>query len=360
MVHKYEIKYSTMKNGKPVEKIVEMPVNSSKLPKLTRWKVRALVVAVALIGILLLYASLSSSATNFQVKETVAAWEARSNTTAPSDEDLYRSDKIRYKHTKRHLPQCIIIGCRKAGTRALLSFLNVHPQIQTAKKEMHFFDDDEEYANGLEWYRKKMPYAFSDQITIEKTPAYFSTYEVPKRIAKMNSTIKLLLIVRDPTDRTISDYLQIHLNKVARDKPTKSFEERVIDPDTGLIDTHYPPLVRSLYYQYMWNWLQSFNLDQFLVLSGEELVKNPLPELRRVEQFLHLEPVFSEDMFYFNETRGFYCIRNETYDPCLRESKGREHPAVDPKVIHQLRQYFAPYNEEFYKLVKFNFGWPKE
>lgn len=29
---------------------------------------------------------------------------------------------------------------------------------------MHFFDEDERYANGLEWYRKKMPYSFDNQV----------------------------------------------------------------------------------------------------------------------------------------------------------------------------------------------------
>ncbi len=42
----------------------------------------------------------------------------------------------RYKHTKRRLPHAIIIGARKAGTRALLTFMNMHPQVQVAKNEV--------------------------------------------------------------------------------------------------------------------------------------------------------------------------------------------------------------------------------
>ncbi|ELT93236.1 hypothetical protein CAPTEDRAFT_199141 [Capitella teleta] len=352
MLEKYEIRYSTMIEGKQVEKIVELPnSSSSKLPKLYmyRWKVQGLLIALGLIVVLILYTTLSST-TVFQENPSMLEPQNHSNTV---DLSVFHRDKIRYKHTKRHIPQCIIIGCRKAGTRALLSFLNLHPQVQISKNEMHFFNDDVSYSYGLEWYRKKMPYSFADQITIEKTPAYFSSYEVPKRVAKMNSTIKLLLIVRDPTDRTISDYLQIHLNKLNRGKPIKTFEESVIDSETGKIDTHYPPLVRSLYYQYMWNWLQSFNLDQFLVLSGEELVKNPLPELKRVESFLNLEPSFTSDMFYFNSTRGFYCIRNMTYNSCLRESKGRKHPDVDPKKNLQLHYFLKHMKKSLGKTESF-------
>ena len=55
----------------------------------------------------------------------------------------------------RRLPQCIIIGVAKGGTRALLTFLSLHPDVRAADHEIHFFDDD--YGRGLEWYRQQMP-----------------------------------------------------------------------------------------------------------------------------------------------------------------------------------------------------------
>lgn len=74
--------------------------------------------------------------------------------------------------------QAIIIGVRKCGTRALLEMLFLHPQVQKAAGEVHFFDRDDNYGKGLEWYRKKMPYSFRGQVTIEKSPSYFVTPEV--------------------------------------------------------------------------------------------------------------------------------------------------------------------------------------
>lgn len=56
--------------------------------------------------------------------------------------------------------------------------LYLHPRIQKAAGEVHFFDRDENYNRGLEWYRKKMPYSFRGQITIEKSPSYFVMPEV--------------------------------------------------------------------------------------------------------------------------------------------------------------------------------------
>lgn len=75
-------------------------------------------------------------------------------------------------------PQALIIGVRKCGTRALLEMLYLHPMVQKASGEVHFFDRDENYALGLDWYRSKMPLSFKGQITIEKSPSYFVTPEV--------------------------------------------------------------------------------------------------------------------------------------------------------------------------------------
>ena len=87
-------------------------------------------------------------------------------------------NRVHFPRTSRRLPQAIIIGVRKCGTRALLEMLALHPRVQKAAGEVHFFDRDENYKKGLEWYRRKMPHSFRGQITIEKSPSYFVTPEV--------------------------------------------------------------------------------------------------------------------------------------------------------------------------------------
>lgn len=51
----------------------------------------------------------------------------------------------------KKLPQAIIIGVKKGGTRALLEALRVHPDIRAVGNEPHFFDRN--YEKGLDWYR---------------------------------------------------------------------------------------------------------------------------------------------------------------------------------------------------------------
>ncbi|ESO87067.1 hypothetical protein LOTGIDRAFT_154557 [Lottia gigantea] len=51
----------------------------------------------------------------------------------------------------RKLPQALIIGVKKGGTRALLEFLRIHPNVRAPGPEPHFFD--KHYNKGLDWYR---------------------------------------------------------------------------------------------------------------------------------------------------------------------------------------------------------------
>lgn len=51
----------------------------------------------------------------------------------------------------KKFPQAIIIGVKKGGTRALLEFLRIHPDVRAVGAEPHFFDRF--YEKGLDWYR---------------------------------------------------------------------------------------------------------------------------------------------------------------------------------------------------------------
>ena len=144
---------------------------------------------------------------------------------------------------------------RKCGTRALLEFLNIHPSVQMASNEVHFFDDDLNYNLGLEWYRNQMPYSLPEEVTIEKSPKYFITVSVPQRIFKMNASIKLIVIVRDPVTRLISDYAQLADNKAKKDRRMPSFEDLVL-LNGRQINTGYKAVRISMYAIFYWRWTQ--------------------------------------------------------------------------------------------------------
>ncbi|XP_029460148.1 heparan sulfate glucosamine 3-O-sulfotransferase 1-like [Rhinatrema bivittatum] len=253
------------------------------------------------------------------------------------------------------LPQTIIIGVRKGGTRALLEMLNLHPDVVVAGSEIHFFNLDENYQKGLEWYRTQMPLSGPQQVTVEKTPGYFASLKAPERIWSMNSSTKLLLIVRDPVERVISDYTQILYNRKERRKPYQPLERILIHG--GKLNTKYKAIQRSLYASHFARWLKFFPLEQIHIVDGGNLIQKPLLELRQVEQFLGLPPSIMPSNFYFNQTKGFFCLKMKGQEKCLDESKGRPHPEVDGTVLQQLCTYFREHNKLFFTMVGRTFNW---
>ena len=322
---------------------------------LTRLKVVTLLASFLAIIVILLFHCLQSSLlqqTDWCCRDTMTYTRSLSETGAE-----HRLDRIRYKHTQRHLPGCLIIGVRKGGTRALLEFLNMHPMIQAHRKETHYFDNTDNYSNGLEWYRKRMPYSFPDQVTVEKTPAYFTSESVPERVYRMNCSVKLVVVLRDPVERVISDYTQIHSNKLVRGRPHDSFEELVIDGATGEVRQTYNAVRRSLYHRHVAHWLRWFPLERFCFVDGNNLIRDPVSELRRVETFLQIEHKLTHDDFRFNRTKGFYCMLEDGRERCLAHSKGRAHPKVETQVLNKLYTLFKPHNEKLFQLIKQTFNW---
>lgn len=288
----------------------------------------------------------------YKLKDTIPQSIYRRLLQEQSDRKNHSGDLL-----QRH-PSCIIIGVRKCGTRALLEFLSVHPNIKIARHEVHFFNKDDRYNKGLEWYRQQMPFTYPDEITIEKTPAYFITKKVPERLYKMNQTIKLLIILRDPTTRVISDYTQVCHNRIAENKTCYRFEDLAMDTMIGKVDTDYRAVDTSMYCKHLLRWMRLFPLEQIHFVDGDVLLHDPLHELRKVETFLQLDHRFTMDNFYFNKTRGFYCARNTTTVHCLSRTKGRKHPRVDPFVLDRLQKFFQPYNHRLYQMIGQKFNWP--
>ena len=92
-------------------------------------------------------------------------------------------------------------GARKGGTRALLEMLALHPGVRVANQEVHFFDNETNYARGYSWYLSQLPGLEPGQISLEKSPSYLVTPGVATRVRAMDSRVKLLVIVREPVTR---------------------------------------------------------------------------------------------------------------------------------------------------------------
>ncbi|XP_023672294.1 heparan sulfate glucosamine 3-O-sulfotransferase 2 isoform X1 [Paramormyrops kingsleyae] len=259
------------------------------------------------------------------------------------------------KHGNKKLPNALIVGVKKGGTRAVLEFIRIHPDVRAVGTEPHFFDRN--YDRGLDWYRGLMPRTLDSQITMEKTPSYFVTLEAPRRISSMSRDTKLIVVVRNPVTRAISDYTQT----LSKKPDIPSFEDLAFkNRSLGTVDTSWNAIRIGLYTLHLENWLQYFRLSQMHFVSGERLITDPAGELGRVQDFLGLKRIVTDKHFYFNKTKGFPCLKkpeSSSSPRCLGKSKGRPHVQIDQDIIEQLHDFYRPYNIKFYETVGHDFRW---
>ncbi|XP_055060401.1 heparan sulfate glucosamine 3-O-sulfotransferase 6 [Misgurnus anguillicaudatus] len=271
------------------------------------------------------------------------------------DYNFYNNLSVSNNFGTKEFPQAIIIGVKKGGTRALLEFLRVHPDVRAVGAEPHFFDRF--YDKGLQWYRNLMPRTLDGQLTMEKTPSYFITREAPHRVFSMSRLTKLIVVVRDPVTRAVSDYTQT----LTKNPGLPTFQNLVFKNFTsGLIDTSWSAVRIGIYAKHLENWLRYFPLSQLLFVSGERLVTDPAGEMGRVQDFLGLKRVVTNKHFYFNQTKGFPCLKKpegSSRPRCLGKTKGRSHPHIPPEVLHRLREFYRPFNLKFYQMTGQDFGW---
>ncbi|NWV87397.1 HS3S4 sulfotransferase, partial [Machaerirhynchus nigripectus] len=294
------------------------------------------------------------------------AFERDPQESSTTDEELSRagspgsrggSSRTTPGYGEKRLPQALIIGVKKGGTRQLPpSSVTAGPQALLSQRCIW----SETHPRGLRLLRNVMPKTLDGQITMEKTPSYFVTNEAPRRIHSMAKDTKLIVVVRNPVTRAISDYTQTLSKKP--EIPTfevLAFKNRTL----GLIDASWSAIRIGIYALHLENWLQYFPLSQILFVSGERLITDPAGEMAKVQDFLGLKRIVTEKHFYFNKTKGFPCLKkpeDSSAPRCLGKSKGRTHPKIDPDVIHRLRKFYKPFNVMFYQMTGQDFQWEQE
>ena len=253
------------------------------------------------------------------------------------------------------LPQVIMVGVMKCGTEALSTFLAVHPDIALQMKLQTVLFFNVHYEKGLEWYRNQMACSSEGQITMEKSPQYFAADVVPGRIHEMNSSIKLIMIMREPISRAVSHYT--HVASIKPGLYPNTFEKTITEPN-GEIKANHEIIVKSTYSVHLKRWLGYFKLEQIHIVDGDNYKINPADELKKLEKFLGLRNYITPDIFNYNSAKGFFCLNIPGgAEHCMPAGKGRQHPNVKPDVLDKLQTFFKPFNEELFDLIGQRFDW---
>lgn len=274
------------------------------------------------------------------------------------------------KNIQNKLPNFLIVGTMKSGTSSLANLISNHSNVYIAPKELHFFDALGKYRKrwklGLNWYSKQFSNAKNGQLLGEKTPTYSYLKDVPERISKTIPNAKIIWILRNPINRTYSNYWHAVINGTEN----KSFSNALrMENDRIKSNIWAGYKTRSLYSEQIKRYLNYFDINQMLFITFEDFKKNPQGTSEKVCDFLGLE--FEPTMLDKNE------ITNKSKLPYIRKirywtiqifgstsivskiekkinSKGSKYPPMSIEDSNYLKESFNQPNLELEKITGLN------
>lgn len=176
-------------------------------------------------------------------------------------------------------PDFFIIGAMKCATTTLHDQLALQPGFRMSNpKEPNFFSDDENWANGLDWYRSLFSGADENTLCGESSTHYTKLPDFPHTIERMRDFVdghtKFIYIIRHPIDRLVSHYVH-------------EWSEVVVSEPIDRAVELYPRFVDySRYAMQIGPYLDEFGPDRVLLVFFERLVRESQQELERVCDFL--------------------------------------------------------------------------
>lgn len=183
--------------------------------------------------------------------------------------------------TRTMRPNFIFIGPDKSGSSWLHSIFRQHPDcFVPPSKDIYFFD--RYYHRGLDWYLDHFREATASHRAVgELSHDYLFSPDAARRIHETLPDVRLLTVLRQPIDRSFSQYLFMVRNGL-----TKASFEQAIQEFPGLLSN-------SLYGQHLSVYFDLFDRRQIKVLFFEKLQVDPRGFAREVFDFLGLRMIES-------------------------------------------------------------------
>jgi len=256
----------------------------------------------------------------------------------------------------RALPEVLLIGAQKAGTSSLYAAICQHPQfVPPSRQEVHYFDGGlrpqvDQFARGEPWYRAHFPRTARlrpGDKTLECSPLYLFSPLAPERIRALLPSVRLIALLRDPTERAISHYF--HERRLGMEPlgllAALQAEDARVDPALQARDYRHPAFVhhtykaRGHYAVQLERYLRVFDRSQLLVVRSEDFFADPVRTLA--------------------EVFAFTGVRSDVVIPDLRpRNVAPNRVAVDPAARAFLVDHFEPHEQALYDLLGEGFaGW---
>lgn len=181
-------------------------------------------------------------------------------------------------------PHFLIVGFMKAATTTMFDHIVEHPRVQPPlKKELHYFTREldpfyDPTLYGMEYYEQLRYTAGSEKLCGEASPSYILA---ASRIAAFNPNAKIIIMLRDPVERALSQYRQYLQFQLT--------EHRVQLFDGGVESLNF--VQDSVYDTYVTDFLERFPAGNVMLVSFEHFCASQQDAMRQVFRFLGLVPL---------------------------------------------------------------------
>jgi hypothetical protein len=209
------------------------------------------------------------------------------------------------------MPNFLVIGAGKSGTTSLYQYLRQHPDVYMSPvKEPLFFalggqqvtwtgPADTKLASraiiSLDAYQALFRDGVGRTALGEASSAYLCYPVAAERLRRLVPDAKLIVILRCPADRAFSNWL--HALRTGGE-PIANFA-RALDAEPGRIAAgwshFYHYRAKGWYFRQLSRWMELFPREQFLFALYEDLLAEPAQLMRRVFEFIGVDPDFPTD-----------------------------------------------------------------
>ena len=185
-------------------------------------------------------------------------------------------------------PNFIFLGPDKAGSTWIHRILNDHSECFVPQKVKETFFFNRYYQRGFKWYLSFFEECPSEVHTIgEVCHDYLFSRPAAERIKNYIPEVKLLTCLRNPAERSFSQYLYLVRSGITRKPFSQALREipRLID--------------NSLYYKHLSYYFDLFEPSQIKVLYFDNLKADPPLFARELFSFLDVD--YSQHIDYLRQ-----------------------------------------------------------
>ena len=218
----------------------------------------------------------------------------------------------------------IIIGAGRSGTTSLVTYLKQHSKVNFSSiKEVTYFSVKDHYERGEDFLNSFFS-NIKDALKATSDTYLLMDKDAPKRIAEYNPNIRITVILREPTARTLSNYNfsvnHGYINKSISLIESQKLEEAILNDGDIIKQNNHCNFYGSLYHEHINNWLKYFKRDQLFMCTTQDLKNNPQQLMDDYFTFLELDKINIEKVDAQNKAAG---VKNKSLNKFL---VNREHP----------------------------------